>query len=314
MQFKNHVMPKVFVIVLNWNGRDNTIECLDSLLELTYSNFKIIVVDNSSTDGSYNFIKDKYSQIEIIQNSENLGFGEGFNVGIRAAIKKQADYVLCLNNDVIVDNRILNELVKAGELNVDIGGLCPLELSYYQPDRIICAGGVVGFARGKLNGFGEIDKGQYNKIVTTGLLSGPAMMIKLSALNEVGLFDKNYFYGPEDQDIALKLLRKGYRILFVPKAKLWHKRRGATNGKITPLNDYFHIRNYLLFVKKNATKTALFFSLLYFGFIDYPLTFFKRLVFGKRKNLKAMMQGLIWHINSKLVPSDSQIIELFTKV
>lgn len=305
--------PFVVVVVLNWNGKINTVECLKSLANLDYENYKVVVVDNASTDGSQEFIKQNFPHLLIIENQRNVGFGEGLNIGISEAVSQGADYVLCLNNDVIVDKYFLSEIVPIGERSASIGGLCPLEYDYNNSGHIICAGGTIGFPKGKLRGFGELDKGQYGRIETTGLLSGPAMMLKLSALKDVGFFDKCYFYGPEDQDIAWRLLRGGYKIVFVPKAKVWHKRRGATNGKITPLNDYFHIRNYLLFAKKNAPFPDLVFSFLFFFFFDFPFMFIKRLLLGKLNHLNAMMAGLLWHFNSKLLPSDSQIVELFTK-
>ena len=305
--------PRVVIIVLNWNGKENTYECLDSLIHLNYGNYEIIVVDNASTDGSQEFLKRNFPEITLIENSKNLGFGGGLNIGICEAVKRGADYVLCLNNDVVVDENILCELVQFGELSAKTGGLCPMEYDYNQPDRIICAGGTIRFVRGKLFGYRELDKGQFNKAMMTGLLSGPAMMFRLDALLDVGLFNTSYFYGPEDQDVALRLIRKGYNLIFVPRAKLWHKRRGATNGKITPLNEYFHVRNYLLFAKKNANGTELFFSILYFGLFDFPLTFLRGLISGKWQHINAIMNGLIWHLDSKLVPSDPQMVELLSE-
>jgi GT2 family glycosyltransferase len=305
--------PFVAVVVLNWNGKRNTFECLSSLLKLNYNNFKIFVIDNASTDGSQEFIKTNFPDVHLIENSENLGFGEGLNVGIREALILDATYVLCLNNDVVLDKLFLKEIVHVGESIKNVGGLCPLEYSYNQPDKIICAGGQIGFIKGKLRGFGESDKGQFNKIEPTGLLSGPAMMFKLDSLKSIGLFDKSYFYGPEDQDIALRLLKNGYSIIFAPGAKVWHKRRGATNNKITPLNDYFHSRNFLLFVRKNGTKKDLFFSLLYFGLIDFPMTFTKRLLAGKWRHAKALLIGVIWHLNSNLTASDPEMVESLLK-
>ncbi len=300
--------PLVVIVVLNWNGKENTCECLNSIANLQYSNYEVVVVDNASTDGSPEFFRINFPQFTLIKNLKNLGFGEGLNVGIREAAKRNADYVLCLNNDVVVDRYLLNELVAVGELSAKIAGMCPLEYSYDQPDRIICAGGSVGFLRGKVSGHGEIDKGQFNKVTTTRLLSGPAMMFKLKAIYSVGLFEKKYFYGPEDQDIALRIIRQGYYLAFTPRAKLWHKRRGATSGKITPLNDYFHVRNYLLFARKNATTLEYCFALSYFGLVDFPLTFLMRLFSRKWDNLKAMIRGIIWHFNPRLLPTDCQMV------
>lgn len=304
------LQPKVVIIVLNWNGKENTNECLKSLEHIDYLNCDVIVIDNASTDGSQTFLMENFPQITLIENERNLGFGGGFNVGIREAMKRNADYVLCLNNDVVVDKNILRELVKVGEMSTKIGGLCPMEYDYNQPNRIICAGGVIRFVRGKVFGHGELDNGQFSEVRETELLSGPAMMLKLNALLNVGLFDTCYFYGPEDKDIALRLIKRGYRLMFVPNAKLWHKIRGATGGKITPLNVYFSIRNWISFVRKHANRLQFLGLILYFGFFYFPFTLLMRSSHGKRQCIDAAIRGIVWHLNRNLVPTDPQMVKL----
>lgn len=307
---KSPPQPKVVIIILNWNGKENTNECLDSLRRVDYGNYGIIVVDNASTDGSEKFLKQNFPEITLIENKRNLGFGGGFNVGIKEAKKQNADYVLCMNNDVIVDKDILKELVRVGELSTKTGGLCPMEYDYNQPNRIICAGGIIRFLKSKVSGFGELDSGQFNKVRETWLLTGPAMMLKLNALLDVGLFDTSYFYGPEDKDIALRLTKKAYRLMFVPTAKLWHKMRGATGGKITPLNVYFSVRNCISFVKKNANRLQFLGFILYFGFFYFPFTVLMRFPHGKRQCIDAAIKGIVWHLNRNLVPTDPQMVKL----
>lgn len=305
--------PKVIAIVLNWNGKKNTAECLDSLKRLEYSNYEIVVVDNASTDGSQEFLKGNFSEITLIENERNLGFGGGFNVGIDEAVRCDADYVLCLNNDVVVDKNILIELVKVGESNTKIGGLCPMEYYYDRPNKINCAGGIIRPVKGKVFGHGELDRGQYNEVRETELLSGPAMMLKLKALLDVGFFDTSYFYGPEDKDIALSLIKQRYKIMFVPNAKLWHKRRGATGGRITPLGIYFHVRNQILFIKKHSDGLELLLSFLYFGILDYSLTILRCLFLGKRQYVDAAVKGVIWHINKRILPSDEEMVKILSE-
>lgn len=301
---------KVVVIVLNWNGKKNTSECLRSLKRLEYPNYKIIVVDNASTDGSQEFLRRNFSEITLIENEMNLGFGGGLNTGIIEAEKRCADYALCLNNDVVVDKNILTELIKVGELSTKIGGLCPMEYYYDEPNRINCAGGVIRFIRGRVFGHGELDRGQFNKVRETEILSGPAMMFKLKALLDVGLFDTSYFYGPEDKDIALHLIKRGYKLVFVPAAKVWHKRRGATGGIIAPLNTYFSVRNGLLFAMKHADGLNLIMFMIYFGLFLFPFTVFNFLIFYKMEHVKAALKGILWHFNRKLLPSDRQMVEI----
>jgi hypothetical protein len=298
------------VIVLNWNGKRDTFKCLQSIKTIDYPNYEIIVVDNASTDGSQQFLRENFPEIILIENKRNLGFGDGFNAGIREAIRRGGDYVLCLNNDVVVDRNILKELVQVGELSSKIGGLCPMEYYYNRPNRINYAGGIVRFPISKVFGHGEMDRGQYKKVMETWMLCGPAIMLKSEALFSIGLFDESYFYGPEDQDIALRLLRKGYTMVFVPKAKVWHKRRGATSGKITPLNVFFSIRNCLLFAKKNAGGLELTLFMAYFWVFYLPFTLLKYFILGGRRHIDAAIKGVIWHINKKKLPSDEEIIKI----
>jgi GT2 family glycosyltransferase len=307
MSFK--LWPKVDIIVLNWNGKKNTIECLESLMDVDYRNYDVIVVDNASTDGSQEFLKKNFMDITLIENKKNWGFGGGFNIGINEAVRRNAEYVLCLNNDVVVERNVIKELVKIGNLSNKIGGLCPMEYFYDDPNRINFAGGIIRSFRTKVYGHGELDRGKFNEISETDLLTGPAMMLKLDALFDVGFFDTSYFYGPEDKDIALRLKKKGYKLVFVPTAKVWHKRRGVTRGKIIPLNAYFHVRNYLLFVKKHATGLELFFGFLYFGFLDFPFTLLKLFFQGKKQNMNAAIKGIIWHIDRKILLPDAQMAD-----
>ncbi len=247
-----------------------------------------------------------------MENQRNFGFGGGLNVGIKEAIKRNAEYVLCLNNDVVVDNRILTELVIVGGLSPKIGGLCPMEYFYDQPDRIQCAGGVNNCINGKVFGCGELDNGQYDIIRETGLLSGPAMMLKVNTLLDIGFFDENFFYGPEDSDIALRAIRGGYRLMFVPKAKLWHKRRGATGGKVTPLNVYFQVRNRILFLKKHARKLEFIVSILRFAILEFPITILNCFFHNNKRGIDAAIKGVIWNLNRDLIPSDIQMVKLLT--
>lgn len=305
--------PKIAMIVLNWNGKNDTCECLESLRQLNYPNYEIIVVDNGSTDGSQKFLRENFPEVILIENERNFGFGGGFNVGIKKALKRKAEYIVCLNNDVIVDKNFLIELVKVGELSPEIGGLYPMAYYYDQPNRINGAGGVNRFINGKVFGCGELDNGQYNKVRENMLLCGPAIVLKEKTLLDVGFFDVSYFYGPEDLDIALRAIRAGYKLIFVPNAKLWHKTRGATGGRVTPLTSYFSIRNRILFVKKhaNALEFALFIS--YFLLLYFPFTLFRWFLLGKRRHTDAALKGVLWHINKRILPADEEMVKIFSE-
>ncbi|NJD54594.1 MAG: glycosyltransferase family 2 protein [Candidatus Methanoperedens sp.] len=301
------VVPKVVIIIINWNGKQDTIECLTSLKKIDYSNFEIIIVDNASTDGSIECFRETFPEVTLIGNLQNLGFSGGFNVGIQKAIERAADYVLCLNNDTILDRGFLKELVIVGEQNNDIGGLGPKEYDYSNPKKIIYAGGKIGLIRSKNYRCGEIDTGQCEKYIKTEMLCGAAIMLKTKALLNIGLFDSDYFFGSEDKDIAIRLMRSGYNIMYVPSAKFWHKRRGSTSGKIGPLNVYFYLRNYLLLVRKNYEQHEFVIALLPFIFVHIP--FFILVSPDRKKCLNSIIMAIKWHIDPKSLPEDVEIVK-----
>ena len=285
--------PKIVAIVLTWNSKRDIVECLRSLKHLAYPNYEVIIVDNASTDGTPEILKNHFSDLTLIRNKINLGFGGGFNVGIKEAIKRKADYVVCLNSDIILGEHCFSELVKVGEMGRKVGGLCPIAYYYDRPKRVNGAGGKIGIIHSKVFDSGKLDKGQYSKPKETGMLCGPALVLKVEALLDIGFLDTDYFYGPEDMDIALRLIKHGYKIIFVPLAKLWHKGRGATGGAITPLTIYFSVRNYLLFAKKHASHLERKVFLIYFWLFFLPFTLLRFFILGKEKHIDATLKGVV---------------------
>lgn len=303
--------PKVGIIVLNWNGTQDTLECLASLKKIDYSNFEIIVVDNASTDGSQEHFKNFFPEVTLIENLQNLGFTGGFNAGIQKAIERAADYVLCLNNDTVVDRDILKELVTVGEQIHNIGGLCPKEYDYFSPKKIVYAGGKIGLIRSKNYRYGEVDQGQCEKVMKTEMLCGAAMMLKTRALLNIGLLDSDYFFDWEDKDLAIRLMKSGFNIMYVPAAKFWHKRRGSTNGKITPLNVYFSCRNYLLFARKHYKQHEIAVALFISFFVHIPLFIIRSS--NRKICFKSIIMAIRWHLDRNSLPKDVEVVELLRR-
>lgn len=275
-------MKKIFIVILNWNGKDDTTQCLESIGKLQISNYKlqIIVVDNASTDGSIEAIRKSITSItdttgitgELIRNKENLGFAGGNNVGIKCALENGADFVLVLNNDTLVDKNLLVYLIKAAKKHKNAGIFSPK--IYFAPgfefhkDRyskkdlgrvIWYGGGVIDWENvlGSNKGVDEVDTGQYNAVEDTDFATGACMFIKREVLEKAGLFDEKYFMYLEDADLSQKARRHGWRVLFVPDATLWHK-VAQSSGIGSNLNDYFTTRNRLLFGMRYAPLRAKF--------------------------------------------------------
>lgn len=243
--------PKVAIIVLNWNGWKDTVECIESLKKITYPNNKIILVDNGSTDGSEQILRERFPEIKLIQTGENLGFAEGNNIGIRYALNKGADYILLLNNDTVVDRDFVTELVRAAESDKSIGILSSKMYFYDKPDTLWYAGAIFNLKTGRSRhiGYNEKDKGQYDKVRETDRACGCSMMVSREVCETVGLMNPEYFCYGEDVEWSLRIKKAGYRVVFVPSSRLWHKISISTGGTGKGNNIYYSIRNQLRLVK-----------------------------------------------------------------
>jgi GT2 family glycosyltransferase len=218
--------PKVIIIILNWNQKDDTITCLNSLKKLEYPNYKIILIDNASTDNSYTVIRRAFPSIEIIRNEENLGVTRGRNLGIKYAISSSADYILFLDNDTTVYKDMLTKLVEAGEKDPRIGILTSKIYFFANKNRIWALGGNVNFFTGNisLKGYNEIDHGQYDSfpIIQVDHVPGCCLMIKSNVIKKIGNFDTR-FYSGQDTEMCIRALMTGYRLVAVPPSKMSHK-------------------------------------------------------------------------------------------
>src|SRR3989338_4064797 len=170
------MLPKVFIILLNWNCKLHTEECLNSLKSIAYDNYKIVVVDNGSQDGSVDFLKTRFPEVFLISNKRNMGFAEGNNIGVKYAVSQGADYVLLLNNDTVVDKNFLNELVETAENNKESVLVGPKIYNYYKKNQIESAGYRQSIFTSKTYpiGYLESDCGRYEQEKEVNFISGCA--------------------------------------------------------------------------------------------------------------------------------------------
>ena len=201
------VSDKISIVILNWNGKNDTIPCLESVTKIDYPNYDIIVVDNGSNDDSVKEIKSKFSEVVVLETGKNLGYAGGNNYGMRYALNNGADHILLLNNDTVVDPQLLNEFAIASE-NVKDGGIFSAKIYYYShPERIWYAGAtwnnkILGFVH---DGQGKIDaEDKYNSIKKTDYASGCAFFIKREVLTKIGFFDERFFLIFEETDFCLQ--------------------------------------------------------------------------------------------------------------
>jgi len=217
--------PLVYVVILNWNLKQDTQECLASLLESTYSNFRALVVDNGSQDGSPEYLRERFPNAEVIVNPANLGFAGGNNVGLRHALDHGADYVLLLNNDTVVDAAMLSRLVARGESDHGAGIIAPMMLYYAQRKRIWHLGGRVSrwLPVAMTLGHSQRDDGHWVEPFAVDYVVFCGALLKRGLLEAIGLLDERFFFTYEDSDFCSRARAAGYRILCEPRARLWHK-------------------------------------------------------------------------------------------
>jgi GT2 family glycosyltransferase len=263
--------PKVVIVVLNWNGKRDTLECLQSLTKINYSNYDVLLVDNGSTDGSQACFRARYPEIVLLENEANLGFAEGNNVGVRRAMDWHADYVLLLNNDTTVHQSFLSELVRVAESDLSIGFVGPkiyYDECHGRRDVIAFAGGRINLWIGKaLNvGKGEKEIGQYDDIKEVSFVQGACLLAKREVVQQVGLLDSTLFMYWEEIDWCTRGYRVGYSSVFVPNAKIWHKVAASSRGS---RRMYYFTRNQFWFFKKHASRKQYLSCLMYFFFIQF---------------------------------------------
>ncbi len=254
--------PRVFIILVNWNNWQDTLECIRSLANINYANHRIIVIDNGSTDDSFKRLKRSSPKVKLIRSQENLGFAGGNNVGIRYSLGNKADYVLLLNNDTVVDKDFLEPLVQFLETDPKFGIVGPLIYDYHVKDKLWWAGGKFDFW---LNFHPETEMSQSEtKIVT--FQSGCAMLIKKEVFEKVGFLDEDYFLYYEDADFCFSAKRVGFSCAVTKKSNIWHKISMSTKGEENPANEYYYVRNKLKFGHKNCPRWRWFlFFILYSG-------------------------------------------------
>lgn len=246
--------PLVLVIVLNWNGKDTTIECLHSLERQIYPNFQVVVVDNGSTDGSQAALREAFPAVILIENNSNLGFSEGNNVGVRFALEQGADYVLLINNDTIVDERMLTELVQVMASDDRIGAVGPKMYFYTAPQTLWAAGGIIHFGVNVswMRGWNQLDTGQYGDLAEVDYIPGCGLLVRAATIEMVGLIDPDYFAYYEDVDWCWRMKQRGYRIVYVPAAKMWHKASLSLDGEYSPKVMYMRGSRSVIFMRKHA--------------------------------------------------------------
>lgn len=292
------LFPKVAIVIVIWNGRQDTLECLASFRNDNYPNKRIIVVDNGSTDRSGEVIRLLYPQVQIVETGRNLGFTGGNNVGIRHAIEEGVDYVYLLNNDTVVEQDSLIRLVEAMEANPGAGLMAPVIHDFEYPRAIWFAGSAMDLRRGAAWHDNVRQPERCETPYEVPWATGCAMLVKAELLDKLGGFDDRYYLSWEDVDLSLRVKKEGFRVMVAPGARIYHK--GGQSGKnLNSIYGYYTVRNSLLLARKhsgwNYYRAAL-------SIIGTALRRCVRIGAFRRRHFRLVWDGLWDHLRKRYGP------------
>jgi GT2 family glycosyltransferase len=286
------------VVLLNWNSNEMTAECIRSLLAMDGADFEILVVDNGSTDGSVEMLTQEFPQITVLPQVHNLGFAAGCNVGMRHALATDAEYVLLLNNDTLVAPDFMREMLAVIASDPRAGAVCPKIYFADQPNLLWYAGAEFSLwtSRFKIRGWRQIDRRQFDQNLEITQGTGCAMLVRCSALRNVGLLDEQFWAYAEDLDWSLRLLKGGYRLAFAPKARLWHC-CGATSVRAMgsgsqAIRQFYSTRNMIFVARKHLRWWQM--PTYFLGFFLNHIAFYTALRLWRRdfRALLAIYRGI----------------------
>ncbi len=285
--------PRVAAIVLNYNGRDVTLQALSSLTAMTYTAYDVVVIDNGSTDGSFDAVAEAFPRVRQLRTEENLGAAGGCNLGIRWAMENGYDYLLILNNDIEVAPEMLTELVRLAQSDPAIGCVGPKEYYYWDRERLWSAGGTLRFREAitRERGDGEIDRGQYDRDEEVDYINGCAMLVRREAVAAAGLWDPIFHLAVEDADFCTRMKAHGFRCFYAYRARLWHM-VGYATGVYKPGKTFHTGRGTAIYVRRHANLWQWVTALTSFA-ASIPVAFLRELPKGNQGAAIAKLRGYI---------------------
>ena len=221
--------------MLNWRGVEDTLACLESLRQLTYPNWQVVVVDNGSGDDSVVHITDHCPEVDLVETGANLGFAGGCNVGIRRALDRGADYLWLLNSDTWVNSTALSAMVELAERDPALGAVGSVIYDQAVPERILAwGGGWVDLRRGRpSHALAQVEGAALD------YLTGASLLLRARALEQVGLLDESFFLYWEETDLCFRLRADGWKLGVAPDSRVWHRAPGGSRRRLRQKDRHF---------------------------------------------------------------------------
>lgn len=251
----------VAIITLNFNQNDFTVKCVESILQSSYANFKLFLIDNGSTSHNYNKIRNYFlnnSLIEINRIEKNRGYVGGINYGLKMANLCKPDYFLIMNNDTILDKNAIAELVNTNR-NFNNKAIVSGKVYHYDQPNILQDIGLIFTSKKALKfsriGIEEEDVGQYEEVVERDLLDDVFWLFPINLYHKIGGYSPYFWFNAEQADFGLRAKKEGYKLVYTPKAKLWHKGSISIGGRDrNPKLAYWHVQSTLIFRYLHLSK------------------------------------------------------------
>lgn len=300
----------VSVIITTRDRKEIVSDCLESVLKMDYPNFEVILVDNASTDGTARAVKKKFPKVKVIVSKKNLGLNGGKNLGQKYAC---GDYILFLDSDTVVDKNLLAELIKIDETDPKIGIICP-KIYYFDRKNVIWyAGSHVNLLTSQTKNIGanQADRWQWNQVCPTEF-APTAYLAKRIVAQKLKGHNADFFMTYGDTDFGFRAREAGFKVIFCPTAKLWHRLQMQENiktiralGYNLPMRAYYFARNRVVFMKRHAPPVNfLIFMIFFFPIFTFYFAY-KIIRFGGgwyflRPHLKGSMNGLQYALGGEI--------------
>jgi len=297
--------PRVAAVVVNYNGREITLQAIASLRRMDYPDFDVVVLDNASTDGSSEALAQAYPDLRQIRLEVNRGSASGYAAGFRWAFANGYDYVLLLNNDVEVEPDLLNELVRVAESDPKIGCVGPKCYFHGDRQRLWSAGGILRFRESitRERGYGEIDRGQYDRDEEVDYINGCAILIRRAAAEAAGMWDDLFYICVDDADFCTRAKRRGFRCVFAHRAVLYH-RVAFTTGGYSPGRNFQFGRSGAIYVRRYANPWQ-WLTYLAFNAAALPLAWLRERRRHNQAAVTAKLKGIGEGMRIELPPPPS---------
>lgn len=282
--------PLVSILTVQYNQVDMTLQFLESISQIDYDNYEVVVVDNASSQDATRRLQEKMPEATIVLSETNLGFAGGNNLGLK---KCSGELVLFINNDTEVEPDFLSNMIHTWKSIPKIGMMSP-RIRYYEPNDIVQYAGATELSsftlRNRSLGYGEIDRGQFNRSYSTAFIHGAAMLVPKDVIEKVGLMEQRFFLYYEEYDWCARIKAAGYSIEFCGEALVYHK-ESMSVGKVSPLKTYYMTRNRIWYAMRNIKGFKKLITLAYLYFIALPKQLLVFLFQKRFDLLRAAIQG-----------------------